>query len=681
MRIGINIYDLKPAENGGMADYIRSLITYLPKIAPEDEFYLFGRVQCIKFPFRNNLKQITVREVFDRISLSDRLKELIMLHKIDVWFSPLLVLDPSPCTIPSATTIPDMQHEYYPDFFDEDLLKWRRNNYQSSADNADIIFTLSENSRNDIIRFLDVNPKKVKSIYIDSSINLKPTNDKIYLSGVKRKFNLPDKFLFYPANSWPHKNHLRLLEAFNRIKKIVDFDLVFCGYSHQKTPEIISFIKKNKLKERVHWLGYVKDYDLAGIYKNSFGLIFPSLFEGFGIPLVEAFRMGVPVLCSGITSLREIGKDAASYFDPLSVRLMSKTMLDFYKNNSLRNTLIKKGLLRERSFSYLTTAKKTLTSLKAIGTSGKSKETLTAVWPRITVVTPSFNQGKYIERTIKSVLNQKYPNLEYIVMDGGSTDNTLKVLKKYSDKLAWISEKDKGQADAINKGLKISSGEILSFLNSDDTFEPGSLKKVATYFKNNPMAKFVYGRGRHIDTKDRFIENYPSVPTDYTGLHSTCAICQPTAYWKRELLNEIGYFDSLLHYAMDYDYWIRISEKYPLNFMYEYLGNTRFYKETKTVGQKINVHREIIEVQKHHYSKVHANWILAYVHARLSKNDRSTIYKNTVFLLRLIFESLLAFVKFGKRLPPRRVWKYYLIWFKEIFAFIYRRKFKKYFVK
>jgi len=130
---------------------------------------------------------------------------------------------------------------------------------------------------------------------------------------------------------------------------------------------------------------------------------------------------------------------------------------------------------------------------------------------------------------------------------------------------------------------------------------------------------------------------------------------------------------------MDYEYWIRASEKYPLNYIYKYLGNTRFYAETKTSGRRPKVHREIIEVQKRHYSKVYANWILALVHAKLEKNDRSTVYKNTAFLISLIFGSLYWFIKFNHELPPLIVWKYYLIWFKEIFAFVKRREYKSFF--
>ncbi len=676
MRIGINLTDLIPGRIGGMENYMRSLVHYFPKIE-NDAYYAIGYKDILNKIDLNGCIAVPIKPSASRQSQSKLLRELIVESKLDIWLSPLLVLDPLDCPIPSAVTIPDMQHKYFPEFFDKNTLDWREEYYQKSVDNADVVFTLSNSSRQDIIRFLDVNPAKVKAIYLDSpewfNRNIPPRR----IKQVKDLYKLPKNFLYYPANTWPHKNHLRLMEAYLRIKdKIPLTHLLFSGYQHHASSEITKFIKKNNLRNRVHFIGYVKTDDIQSIYKNALGLIFPSLFEGFGIPIIEAFRSGCPVLCANNTSIPEVAGNAALYFDALSISSIADAIATFTKDQDLRLKLITAGEIQAKKFSYEKTAHKTLNYLKEIAIKKTGMRNKKTTWPKISIITPSFNQGKYIERTIKSVLKQNYPNLEYIVMDGGSIDNTLRILKKYSKKLKYISENDKGQTDAINKGLKMSTGEIIAYLNSDDTYEPDALKKIAIFFINNPKAKFVYGKGRHIGENDEFIEDYPSEPTDYLRLHPTCAICQPTAFWRRDLIDELGYFDAELKYAMDYDYWIRISEKYPLNFLYEYLGNTRFYKDTKTSGQRPKVHREIIDVQKKHYSKVHANWILAYVHAKLEKNDRSTIYKNTTFLITLILGSLYGFIKFNHELPPLIVWKYYLIWTKEIFAFMKRKAYQ-----
>jgi glycosyltransferase involved in cell wall biosynthesis len=120
-------------------------------------------------------------------------------------------------------------------------------------------------------------------------------------------------------------------------------------------------------------------------------------------------------------------------------------------------------------------------------------------WPKISIITPSFNQGAFIEETIQSVLSQEYPNLEYMIVDGGSTDDTLDILHKYQDQLTWISEPDRGQVDAINKGLKLASGEVLAYLNSDDLYLPGALRKVGAYFAEHPQAEWLTGYCRNVD--------------------------------------------------------------------------------------------------------------------------------------------------------------------------------------
>ncbi len=188
---------------------------------------------------------------------------------------------------------------------------------------------------------------------------------------------------------------------------------------------------------------------------------------------------------------------------------------------------------------------------------------------KISIITPSFNQGQFIEQTIQSVLNQNYPNLEYIVMDGGSTDDTLSILKKYEGKLKWFSGKDKGQSDAINKGLKMATGDIVAWLNSDDYFLPGMLRKVADEFEKNKKTQWVTGDYRIVDEKGKQIQSF--IPW-YKGLlrkHPTFNmlsfanfIIQPSTFWKKNIMEEVGYLREEYHLCMDYDLWLRIMKKY-----------------------------------------------------------------------------------------------------------------------
>jgi glycosyltransferase involved in cell wall biosynthesis len=129
--------------------------------------------------------------------------------------------------------------------------------------------------------------------------------------------------------------------------------------------------------------------------------------------------------------------------------------------------------------------------------------------PKVSIITPSFNQAGFIERTIQSVLSQDYPNIEYLVIDGGSNDETLEVLKKYEGRLQWISEKDSGQSEAINKGYRMATGEILTWLNSDDTLLPGAVSKAVAYFDEHPDVMMIYGEGYIIDENDKVKQRFP----------------------------------------------------------------------------------------------------------------------------------------------------------------------------
>lgn len=185
--------------------------------------------------------------------------------------------------------------------------------------------------------------------------------------------------------------------------------------------------------------------------------------------------------------------------------------------------------------------------------------------PRISIVTPSFNQARFIERTIQSVLSQEYPNLEYIIIDGGSTDGTLQILKKYSDRIRWISEPDKGQSDAINKGIRISTGDILGYLNSDDTLLPASLNAVSTFFMEHPEGYWVTGYAKIINERDEDISSLIRMYKNFLLRHYhpnmllvINFVAQMSTFWRRAAMLEIGEFSTAHHLVMDYDYWLRL---------------------------------------------------------------------------------------------------------------------------
>ena len=208
--------------------------------------------------------------------------------------------------------------------------------------------------------------------------------------------------------------------------------------------------------------------------------------------------------------------------------------------------------------------------------------------PKITIITPSLNQGRYIEKTIQSVLLQDYPILEYIILDGGSTDETLGIVRKYENHLQWISKKDRGQSDAINKGMKMATGEVIGFINTDDVYMPGTLNIVGKYFSMNPSAMWVTGRCRNIDSEGKEIRKGVALYKDFwllwnspTVLKVLNYISQPATFWRRRVVVEIGYLDESLHYAMEYDYWLRVIQKFPLFVIWKRLADYRTHPASK----------------------------------------------------------------------------------------------------
>lgn len=212
---------------------------------------------------------------------------------------------------------------------------------------------------------------------------------------------------------------------------------------------------------------------------------------------------------------------------------------------------------------------------------------------KISIVTPSFNQDKYIGQTIKSVVDQRGDfELEYIIIDGKSTDNSVNIIKKFAEKnssINWLSEKDEGQAEAINKGLKIAQGDIVAFLNADDTYEKDTLAKIAAYFKQHPEKKWVFGMCKIVNEENeeirKFITNYKNYFLRHYSFKKLLAenfISQPATFWKRDLLTNIGYLKEKEYYCLDYDYWLRLGKNYKPGFINSYLANFRYYSDSKT---------------------------------------------------------------------------------------------------
>jgi glycosyltransferase involved in cell wall biosynthesis len=217
--------------------------------------------------------------------------------------------------------------------------------------------------------------------------------------------------------------------------------------------------------------------------------------------------------------------------------------------------------------------------------------------PLVSLVTPSFNQGPFLRRTIESVLGQTYPNLEYFVIDGSSTDESVDTLRSYGDRLQWVSEPDRGQTHAINKGFAQARGSILGFLCSDDLLERDAVEKAVGYFMRHPDWDMLYGRAYFIDERDQVLGLYETEPYSYERLARACYICQPAAFWRTEAAQRIGPLNERFNHSMDYEYWLRMARAgCRIEYVPDILAASRVHDGSRTFSEREHVFRADIAI-------------------------------------------------------------------------------------
>jgi glycosyltransferase involved in cell wall biosynthesis len=220
--------------------------------------------------------------------------------------------------------------------------------------------------------------------------------------------------------------------------------------------------------------------------------------------------------------------------------------------------------------------------------------------PLVSIVTPSYNQARFLDETIRSVLAQDYRRIEYIIVDGGSTDGSQEIIRRYAERLAWwVSEPDKGQTDAINKGFSRAKGQVLAWLNSDDTYLPKAVSEAVAYLRTHPEAGMVYGDANLIDESGEVIGKFPARQTDYRRLRRGYVhIPQQAAFFRADLWRKVGPLDPTFYFAMDYDLWVRLARLAPLHYFPRPWANFRLHQAGKSVISDDRCWPEMLRVHR-----------------------------------------------------------------------------------
>jgi glycosyltransferase involved in cell wall biosynthesis len=487
--------------------------------------------------------------------------------------------------------IPDIQHEYFPEFFTKDVLAARRRAFAYALSCGGAIATMTDHSRDTIVknRWTITDDVFLMPAALPEELRAEPADGT--LPEEARAF---DQFFYMPANIWLHKNHHRLFEAFRDAQPLLPANtgLVLTG-----SPDgFIDAIKDFEDLPIVH-LGFVSHEEVAALFREATALVYFSLFEGFGMPLLEAFNHGTPVLCSDVTSLPEVGGDAVLSCDPTDVSAMTLLMSRIVNEDGLRESLSAKAKKRLAAYNWAAPAHSLRAAVDRVSHAPGPK----LQRPLLSIVMPTRNHAHFIKASIDSVLSQGYENVELLVMDGNSTDDTVEILKSYGDKIRWISEADKGQADAINNGMQKISGDILAYLNSDDILLPGALEKAVDYFNDHPECDMVYGNADYIDEDGNITGVYATADFTFDRLMQDCCVCQPAAFWRRRIAERTGPFNAELQTAMDYDYWLRIASGGGIiRHTSDKLAQSRLHKDAKTLAMRGKIFEEVFDICKEH---------------------------------------------------------------------------------
>jgi glycosyltransferase involved in cell wall biosynthesis len=375
VNIGISLVDFTPGRMGGVETYIRNLVSWLAVNDHENEYTLIctnhnvayfddilKRVNTLVFENSKNSPYRILRSLVRKVFRVDMIQNGIDRLGLDLLHNPLTYVRDSRSKTPLIVTFHDLQHHYYPEFFRAREIQSRDRMYRRAALEADTIIADSEYTRQTLLDSYGVSYDRVQVVHLGVGSEYNTAYEQDFLLRERSLLGLHKPFLYYPAATWQHKNHANLLQAVSLLSSNHHFDgnLVLTGVATSAKDDLLKNIAARGLQDRVQILGYLPYDKLPVIYNLARMMVFPSLFEGFGMPVLEAMACGCPVACSNVTSLPEVGGDAVLYFDPLSAEQIADSVMKLWHDDAALLDLRAKGLERARQFSWEKTARETL---------------------------------------------------------------------------------------------------------------------------------------------------------------------------------------------------------------------------------------------------------------------------------------------------------------------------------
>src|SRR5918999_254853 len=368
MRVAI---DARKLHDFGIGTYIRNLLRHLARIDRETEYVLLCRDADMVIPKQLGENFRAVRETSPNYSLREQLHipYVLIRERPDVFHAPHYVLPPAvPCR--SVVTIHDTIHLAFPQYLpNRGAYAYARSLMWAATKRSDRILTVSESSKRDIIHYFHIDPEKVVVVYnaLDERFGIEPRPEEI--AQVRERFQLDHGFVLYVGNIKPHKNLVRLIEAFDGLRRegFDDLKLLIIGDEISKWPALRRAVHRFKLHKHVRFFGFQSDQTLASLYRLAAVFVFPSLYEGFGLPPLEAMASGTPVVTSNVSSLPEVAGDAAVLVDPYDVESIADGLRRVLTDPELAATMRRRGIERAREFSWERSVARTRQVYEAVG--------------------------------------------------------------------------------------------------------------------------------------------------------------------------------------------------------------------------------------------------------------------------------------------------------------------------